>query len=79
MATTIKISGNAKMFFEMCSKINKSYPMIADTRIPHLIEVDLDENHLFNDVRLYRYYKGELHRMCEINLLHRDIKNICTK
>lgn len=74
---TIKISGNAKQYFGICKEINRSYPMIADVRIPHLIEIDIDEALLFNNVRLYRYYKGELCRMCEINLLYRDIKNIC--
>lgn len=74
---TIKISSNAKQYFGMCKEINRSHPMIAEVRVPHLIEVDVDETSLSNDVRLYRYYKGELCRMCEINLLYRDIKNIC--
>lgn len=74
---TIKISSNAKQYFEMCKEINRSYPMIAEVRVPHLIEADVDETSLFNNIRLYRYYKGNLCRMCEINLLHKDIKDIC--
>lgn len=74
---TIKINSNAKEYFGMCNKINKSYPMMANVRIPHLIEVDVDETSLFNNVRLYAFYKGKLCNMCEINLLYRDIKNVC--
>lgn len=79
MATTIRISNNAEQYFGICNKINKSYPMIANVKIPHLIEMDIDETLLFNNVRLYRHYKGNLHIMCEISLLHRDINDICTK